>query len=98
MDVVKNPFFEEYCKLAFGVFDHLERLLISEGYYKDLAKEKIMLRIFGYIGDLLMNTYIISAIDKGAKVKEFPLLFNASAKGNENINYSLMQYEVNEKE
>ena len=45
-----------------------------------------------------MSERDLSHPDKGAKVKEFPLLFNASAKGNENINYSLMQYEVNEKE
>ncbi len=93
MHVMKNSYFEEYCKLVFGVFDHLENLLISEGYYQNLTEEKIMLRIFGYIGELIMNTYILSAIDKGAKVKELPLLFNASAKGNENINYRSMKYE-----
>lgn len=95
--VMRNSFYEEYCKLVFGVFDHLEDLLISEGDYQDFAKEKSMSRGFGYIGELILNTFILSAIDNGAKVKELPLLFNASAKGNENIDYKSMQYNVNTK-
>lgn len=90
--IMKNNCFEEFCRFTFGVFDCLEKSLIEGEYYQDLSKEKSMSRVFGYIGELMMNTYILSAIDKGCKVKELTLIFNKSAKGNENIDYKSMRY------
>lgn len=91
MHVMKNDIYDEFCGFTFGVFDRLEDRLISGGYYLNLSQEKSMSRVFGYIGELMTNTYILSSIDRGRKVKELPLLFNASAKGNENINYQSMR-------
>ena len=90
--IMKNEVFDNYCNFTFSVFDLLEECLQSEGYYLDLTREKSMSRVFGYIGELLMNTFVLKASENGMKIKELPLLFNASANGNENICYKSMSY------
>lgn len=94
--VMRNEIFNEYCSLVFGVFDHLEDRLITGGYYIDLAKERSLSRVYGYIGELIMNTFLLALRDKGGKIKELALLFNASASGNENINWQSMRYNGSE--
>ena len=85
LQIMRSNLFDEYCTFVFGVFDNLESELIGKGYYLDLSQEKVIYRVFGYIGELLTNTYIIKKKSEKIKIKECTLLFNASVKGNENI-------------
>lgn len=85
MSIMKNAYFEEYNAFVFGVFDHLEEEITNEGFYINPSKEKSLYRIFGYIGELLTNTYILKKKAEGIKIKELTLLFNKDTAGNETI-------------
>ena len=87
ISIMRTDLFDEYCKFVFGIFDELERILINEGYYINLYKERSMYRIFGYIGELLTNVFVRKKKKEGYKIKELWLLYDSSVKGNENIDY-----------
>lgn len=87
ISIMRNDLFDEYCKFVFGIFDELERILIDEGYFINLYKERSMYRIFGYIGELLTNVFVRKKKKEGYKIKELWLLYDSSVKGNENIDY-----------
>lgn len=83
LEVMRNEIYHEYCTFIFKVFDLLESELVNNHYYIDPNKEMALYRTFGYIGELLTNVFILKKKAEGLKVKEFTLLFNNTAKGNE---------------
>lgn len=91
MSIMKNAYFEEYNAFIFGVFDRLEKEIVDEGFYINPVKEKSLYRIFGYIGELLTNTYILKKKTEGTKIKELTLLFNEDVVGNEKIDMRKLQ-------
>lgn len=81
INIMKTQYFDEYNEFAFGCFDQLEEQLVNEGYYINPEREKSLYRIFGYIGELLLSTYIHKKKKDGLKIKELPLLFNKAVTG-----------------
>lgn len=80
ISIMRSDLFELYCTFMFGVFDKLEDLLIKDGFYISLSKEKFMSRRFGYLGELLTNTFILCQKEEGVKIKELCVLVNSDAK------------------
>lgn len=81
ISIMRNHVFELYSNFIFGVLDLLEERLKREKYYISFCEEKSMSRKFGYIGELLTNTFIIYQRDKGVRIKEFYLMVNEDSKG-----------------
>ena len=89
--IMTSTLFDEYCRFVFDVFDSVEKKLVDGGYYINPCKEKSLYRVFGYIGELLTNTYILKKKSEGIKIKECNVLFNKEAIGNEKTNYNLFK-------
>lgn len=79
ISVMSSDLFDQYCSFVFGLLDKLEKKLVDDGLFIQPLKEKSMSRIFGYIGELLTNTFIIYCKTQNRKILELPLLFNAKA-------------------
>jgi hypothetical protein len=77
---MKNSLFEPYAEFIFGVLDTLEERLRDENYCSSLNNEKSMCRKFGYIGELLTNTYVLYQRENGTKIKEFCIMVKSNAK------------------
>lgn len=85
LEIMRDDLFDRYCETVFGVFDVVEKDLGR--LFVDPCGEMYLYRTFGYIGELLTNSYVLMARDEGARVKELTMLFNGSARGNEDIDY-----------
>lgn len=81
ISIMRDSYFDKYCDFVFHVFDELENKLISDGYYINLLTEKSVNRLFGYIGEMLTNTFVIKSEKEGAAIKELPLMVNTNSKG-----------------
>lgn len=81
ISIMKSIIYDNYCEFVFDVFDELRELLVSEGYYINISTEKSMNRLFGYIGELLTNTFILKAKCEGFKILELPIMINKEASG-----------------
>ena len=81
INIMRDYYFNEYNEFAFCCFDELESELVKEGYYITPDKEKSLYRIFGYIGELLLSTYIHAKKKEGIRIKELSLLFNKEVPG-----------------
>ena len=88
LEIMRNEIFDEYCSFIFEVFDLLENELLNKKHYIDLNKEFALYRVFGYVGELLTNTFILKKKAEGLRVKEFTVLFNSAVKGNNTTDYS----------
>lgn len=87
LHIMKSKLCDDYYGFVFGVFDALESNFASNDYFIDPVNERFLYRAFGYVGELLMNTFVLKAKSEGAWVKEMTVLFNASSKGNETTDY-----------
>ena len=83
ISIMRDELYDEYCTFVFSFFDKLEVKLLEKHYYISLTEEKAMHRIFGYIGELLMSTFITKKKHEGIRVKECTLLFNSKSRGND---------------
>lgn len=81
MSIMKNHLFDAYCTFVFGVLDQYEEFLKKDKYYMSLDKELAASRKFGYIGELLTNTFVLYQRDYNTKVKELNVLVNTESKG-----------------
>lgn len=81
MSIMKNHLYDAYCTVVFGVFDQLEEFLIKDKYYISLSEERAISRKFGYVGELLTNTYVLYQLDHNAKVKELNVVVNTESRG-----------------
>lgn len=88
LEIMRNGIFDEYCTFVFGVFDLLENDLLNKRCYVNLNKEMALYRSFGYIGELITNTFILKKKTDGLKIKELTVLYNSAVKGNETTDYS----------
>ena len=79
ISVMSSVLFNQYCSFVFGMLDKLEKKLVYDDLFIQPLKEKSLSRVFGYIGELLTNTFIIYSKEQGTKILELPLLFNAKA-------------------
>lgn len=79
MSIMRNSFFESYAVFIFSVLDMLEKKLIDGKYYISLSEEMAMSRKFGYIGELLTNTFILYQREKGIKIKELYITVNKNS-------------------
>ena len=79
ISVMPSDLFDQYCSFVFSILDKLEKKLVEDCLFIQPFKEKCLSRIFGYIGELLTNTFIIYCKDNNRKILELPLLFNAKA-------------------
>lgn len=82
LEVMKSELFNEYCTFLFTVFDGLEVRLPE--LFVDPVHEKFLYRKFGYLGEILTSTFISKAKREGKKVKECTVVYNTTAKGEEN--------------
>ena len=74
--VARNKIFDEYCNYIFSVLFAVEKKIIDEGYWRDLH-EKSLSRRFGYIGELLTSSFVLSCERKGLRVLKLPVLENS---------------------
>lgn len=84
ISVMSSELFNQYCSFVFSILDKLEKKLIEDSLFIQPLKERSLSRIFGYIGELLTNTFIIYCKDHNRKILELPLLFNAIADHSKN--------------
>lgn len=76
ISIMRSDIFDDYCSFLFDVLDSLEHELNSNSIYMSLEKEKSMSRKFGYVGELLTNTYVLYSISKGAIIEELYVMVN----------------------
>ena len=64
----------EYCELVFSIFEALEIEIGKQKIVENLLEEKTCFRVFGYLGEVLTNAFIIYC--KGRKkIKEVAVLY-----------------------
>lgn len=78
MIVCKNSVFNQYCNFVFSVLEEHRRILIEEGWYKDL-KECSISRLSGYIAEILTSVFV-SFIEKTEGRRHVKLLTLLRAK------------------
>ena len=81
MSIMKNHLFDAYCTLVFGTLDQLEEYLTKDKYYVSLSGEHAVSRKFGYVGELLTNTFVLYQLNRNATVKELNVMVNTELRG-----------------
>jgi lipopolysaccharide biosynthesis glycosyltransferase len=68
--IMRQEYFSEMCEFQFGVLEELEREVDTSLYNED------RLRTFGFMGEVLYGTYIVSCMmKKNIRIKELPLVY-----------------------
>lgn len=80
ISIMSNKYFELYCQFLFGVLDEVESILKNEKYYISLVNEKSVSRKFGYLGELLTNTFVLYQKAQGVRVQELAIMLNIQKK------------------
>ena len=75
MSIMRNDLFEEYCDFLFGVLFKVEQILVNEGWYMDLHKEKVFARKLGFFGEYLTDIFIKRKQYEKVDIKELYLAF-----------------------
>lgn len=70
ISIMKNELFDEYCTFLFGILEKVEKLLLADGWYIDLHKEKIFSRKLGYFGEFLTDLFIRKKKAENVRIKE----------------------------
>ena len=88
ISIMRADLYDDYCSFVFGVIDGVEKELLESGYYLEPLKEKSLYRTFGYIGELLTNSFALKKIEEGFKIKRCNLLFCSDLMGHESTDYT----------
>lgn len=76
ISIMRSSIFNSYATFVFGVLDKLEDKLKTENYCVSFTDEKVLSRKFGYVSELLTNTFILYQRYNGLKIKELNIIMN----------------------